>query len=216
MNLRIYVNFNFDISPWWLDIRADESPTSEEDAEQKNEDDENENPHDFGDQETTPFGSIPPQCPFAAMFEDIKRARAAAQEETQPIDFLESQLERDRLIEQKKLINFTKPDDDLFLIKQLDNIELSKEERDRELAERRAQLEAIFNLLKKQEQELAEAERKSAESEAEATTSTSNTTTTNESGNETGFSVLKEDGTYEKKEVELKKDFESQMRLYGL
>lgn len=86
----------------------------------------------------------------------------------------------------------------MFLIKQLDNIELSNEERDRELAQRRNQLEAIFELLKKQEQETAAGGDRT------------------KNNDQFEFSVLKEDGSYEKKEFQLKRDFESQMRLYGL
>lgn len=179
-----------------------------------------------------------PQCPFAAMFEEMKRAReneealnannhpkidnniakkstkksiSKKDDDHETRDFLKTQLERDRFIEQR-LMNFTKPEDDLFLIKQLEQVELSKEERDRELAQRRAQLEAIFSLVKKQEHERAGTGTGTGAGAAENNATSSATTNTGTFE----FNVLKEDGTYEKKEVELKQDFESQMRLYGL
>lgn len=86
----------------------------------------------------------------------------------------------------------------MFLINKLDKIELSKEERDKELAFKRTQLEAIFELLKKQEEEMA------------------TTGGDRQDADDFEFRTLNENGTYEKKEIELKKDFESQMRLYGL
>jgi hypothetical protein len=71
---------------------------------------------------------------------------------------------------------------------------------------RKNQLEKIFELLKEQEASLA-LERKS-----------SNNSTEKLDNNEPDFkfSVLKEDGTYEPFEINLKNDFESQMKLYGL
>lgn len=155
-----------------------------------------------------------PQCPFQALFNDIKRTRAAAEaaeaeaasaREEQNRDFLDSQLERDKIIEEQ-LIDYTRPDDDMFLLHQLEKIEMSKEEREKELELKKTQLQAIFDLLKKQEQE-----QRAANPEDEAAANNDNT-----NSNEFEFSVLKEDGTYEKKEIELKKDFESQLRLYGL
>lgn len=159
-----------------------------------------------------------PQCPFQALFNDMKRTRAAAEaaeaeaasaREEQNRDFLDSQLERDKIIEEQ-LIDYTQPDDDMFLLHQLEKIEMSKEEREKELELKKAQLQAIFDLLKKQEQEQRAA---NPEDEVAAAAAANND---NANSNEFEFSVLKEDGTYEKKEIELKKDFESQLRLYGL
>lgn len=168
-------------------------------------------------------GAEAPQCPFQALFNDIKRTRAAAEaaeaeaasaREEQNRDFLDSQLERDKIIEEQ-LIDYTRPDDDMFLLHQLEKIEMSKEEREKELELKKAQLQAIFDLLKKQEQEQRAALNPGGDEAAGEVAAAANNDN-NANSNEFEFSVLKEDGTYEKKEIELKKDFESQLRLYGL
>lgn len=120
-------------------------------------------------------------------------------------DFLDAQIERDKIIKEK-LVNFTPPNEDMFLLKQLDEIELSKDERDKEIDVKKNQLDHIFAMLKKQENGGSGGCRGGLNSQK----------SNDSSQEEFKFSVLKEDGTYEKKEVELKNDFESQMKLYGL
>ncbi len=87
-----------------------------------------------------------------------------------------------------------------------ENLKLNQEEIESEKKLRENQLGKIFELLREQEANLA-IERKS-----------SNNSTEQLDCNEPDFkfSVLKEDGTYEPFEINLKNDFQSQMKLYGL
>lgn len=160
------------------------------------------------------------------------------------VDFLDKQLIKDKLIKEKfdeedrcggngqeaaaaeaatesaPAADGTNPDYENFLfVKQSEAIELTSEEREKELELKKIQLEHIFNLLKKQEQALYDNENESSKSQDlpdQCETSPSSIFNATEDVTDFKFSILKEDGTYETKEVELKNVFESQLKLYGL
>lgn len=115
------------------------------------------------------------------------------------MNFFDHQLEKEKII-QEKLAKENLPQ-----IKPSPKVDMSLEEKEKELELRKNQLEYIFKLVKEQEQTKPEIGFEILCPHAK-----------NHLNNDYTFSVLKEDGTYEQKELELKNIFESQLKLYGL
>ena len=86
--------------------------------------------------------------------------------------------------------------------------ELNEEEAELEKKLREKQLEKIFELLKEQEA----LNKKSLMNDQIETTAEIN----EEVNQDCKFSVLKENGTYEVTDINLRDDFQSQLKLYGL
>ncbi|CAF0980820.1 unnamed protein product, partial [Brachionus calyciflorus] len=105
-------------------------------------------------------------------------------------DFFDCQVEREKII-RDKLTNVNTMKIPILKVSPKIEDDLNNEDKQKELESRRGQLDRIFELLKQQD-------------------------LTNSKNEEFKFSVLKDDGSYEQQEVELKSIFDSQLRLYGL
>ncbi len=130
-------------------------------------------------------------------------------EKTSCDNFFQSQVEKDKLLKEK--ISETE-----VIIKPVSQVEeqkhfkLNDEEIENERVLREKQLEKIFELLKEEEAKIFNGKNNKQSG------STDLPLVSDASEKDCKFSILKEDGSYEEFDLNLKDEFQSQLKLYGL